>query len=45
MGLDGWASRAVARLHGVSGNACGGARPRKVGGWDGVVLHRAYMVL
>ena len=45
MGLDGGASRTVMRWRGVSWNACGGARPRKVGGGGGVVLHRAYMIL
>ena len=44
-GLDGGASRVVIRLHGVSWNACDGARPRRVGGGGGVVLHRAYTVL
>ena len=45
VGLDGGASRTVMRLLGVSWNACGGARPRKVVEGRGVVLHRAYMIL
>jgi hypothetical protein len=45
VGFDGGASRAVMSVRGVSWNACGGARPRKVGVGGGVVLHLAYMVL
>ena len=35
MGLDGGASMTVVKLCGVSWNACGGARPRKVVGGEG----------
>ena len=41
MGLDGGASKAVVRLCGVSCSVCWSASPRRGGGGDGVVLHRA----
>ena len=45
MGLDGGASKAVVRLCGVSCSVCWSASPRRVGGGDGDVLHRAYTAL
>ena len=45
MGLDGGASMAVVRLCGVSCSVCWSASPRRGGGGDGVVLHRAYTTI